>query len=389
MSSVGDRFRSAGESIADPNRELPGWLVKLGTGGWLVLGIAGTFALMSWLFVYSASISIPLLLAIVIGMIAYPLCERMMRYRVPKTAAAGVVLLLLVVIIGGVIWLVFAGVLSQWPAITQQIEQGITELAVELEAAGFDTEAILASFDSATASANMSVTRGALSSVGSMVAEGLAGVLDLIFGLFIGATLLFYVLTDFPTISDWISAHMGGLPRDVSDGIIEDAVSAMRGYFRGTTITGVTVAAVIAIAMMLLGVPLSVTVGVVTFLTCYIPFFGAIISGAFAFIVALGSAGLPTAILLLVIVLLAQNLLQTVISARVMGESLNLHPLVVLVVTMLGGIFGGLLGAALGAPLAALLVNAGKRLSRALKPGAVEGELGISAVALAQEAGQA
>jgi len=51
------------------------------------------------------------------------------------------------------------------------------------------------------------------------------------------------------------------------------------------------------------------------------------------------------------------------LDARIMGDSLNLHPLVVMVVTMLGGIFGGLLGAALGAPATALLLSAGKRLA--------------------------
>lgn len=382
-------MRAAGESIVDPEAELPRWLIKAGTGGWLLLGVAGAIALASWLFAYSSSISIPLLLATVIGMIAYPLCVRMMELRVPKTAAAALVLLLLAVIIGGVVWLVFAGVLAQWPAISAQLEEGAAEVALNLEAAGFDPAAVRTAIENVTATPDVSATRGALSSLGSVVAVGLSGFIELLFGLFIGATLLFYVLTDFPTISNWVSEHMGGLPRNVSDGIIEDAVGAMRGYFRGTTITGVTVAVVITIAMLLLRVPLAFTVGLVTFLTCYIPFFGAIISGAFAFIVALGSVGMPTAILLLIVVLLAQNVLQTVISARVMGDSLNLHPLVVLVVTMLGGIFGGLLGAALGAPLAALLVNAGKRLSHALRPGGPHDKTGVTLVDLEQDTSKA
>jgi predicted PurR-regulated permease PerM len=91
-------------------------------------------------------------------------------------------------------------------------------------------------------------------------------------------------------------------------------------------------------------------------------------SGAFAFLVALSSTGLSSAIILLLIVLLTQNVLQTVMIARMMGDSLRLHPLVVLVVTMLGGIFGGLVGAALGAPLAAMFVNAGKRIAATLEP---------------------
>ncbi len=181
--------------------------------------------------------------------------------------------------------------------------------------------------------------------------------------------LLYYVLSDYPTMTGWLSGHMGRLPVELAEGVIEDAVQAMRGYFRATTITGFAVATVIGATMLIMGVPLAITVALVTFLTCYIPFFGAIISGVFAFFVALSSNGLPTAIALLVIVLLTQNVLQTAINARVMGDSLNLHPLVILVVTMLGGIFAGILGAALAAPLTALVLNAGRRLSAAYQTG--------------------
>jgi len=54
-----------------------------------------------------------------------------------------------------------------------------------------------------------------------------------------------------------------------------------------------------------------------------------------------------------------------------MGESLSLHPIVVLVVTMLGGTFGGLLGAALAAPLTALGVRATARLRRYREAGLI------------------
>lgn len=380
MSTPGDRIRAAGERISQVGLDMPVWFSDLGIAAWLTLGIAAVISLAGWLFVYSASISIPLVLAIVIGMIAYPLCEKMTARGVNKSAAAGLVLILLGAIMVFVVWIVVAGVISQWPNISAQIEAGFAELANQLEAAGWDTAAIKSALEEVRGAASdpgtaTTAAKGALSSV----ASGLSGAIDFLFGLFISATLLFYVLSDFPNMADWVSRHMGRLPRDVSNGIIEDAVGAMRGYFRGTTITGLVVATVIGVAMLLMKVPLAGTVAIVTFLTCYIPFFGAIISGAFAFVVALGANGLPTAIALLVIVLVAQNVLQTVISARVMGDSLDLHPLVVLVVTMLGGIFGGLLGAALGAPLAALFINAGKRLNAALSPGGVGSEAAVLA----------
>jgi len=374
MSKLGDRIRSSGASLSGSSLDaLPNWLTTFGVAGWLLVGIAGALAVIAWFFSTSSSISVPLLLALVIGMVAYPLCEKMTARGLSKSAAAAIVLLLLLAIVVGVVWITIAGIIAQWPSIQDQLQAGATAMLANLEAAGFDVKAIQESFrqaseaTAATGAASNPVTGGLLSSVGSALTTGLSSTIALFFGLFIALTLLFYVLTDFPTVADWLAGHMGGLPKSVGDGILDDAVRAMRGYFRGTTITGFVVALMIGVAMLVLKVPLAMTVALVTFLTCYIPFFGAIISGGFAFVIALGSNGFSTAIILLVIVLIAQNVLQTVINARIMGESLNLHPLVVLVVTMLGGIFGGLLGAALGAPLAALLVSAGKRLSDAFE----------------------
>jgi len=371
--AIEDKIRSAGAQLSKVELGmLPGWLTTAGIGAWLVIGIAAVISLSGWLFVYSASISIPLLLAMVIGMIAYPLCEKMIARGIPKSAAAGIVLLGLFAIVGVAIWITVSGIISQWPAIQAQIDQGIAELGAQLSAAGWDTAALQESLQSLTSKASSSASTpeatGVLSSVFGALSTGLAGIFAFAFGLFIGTTLLFYVLSDWPTLATWIAGHMGSLPVPVGEGILEDAVKAMRGYFNATTITGLVVSSTIFVAMLLMGIPLAFTVALVTFLTCYIPYFGAIISGAFAFFIALGTTGMTEALILLVIVLLAQNVLQTVINARVMGDSLNLHPLVVLVVTMLGGIFGGLLGAALAAPIAALLINAGKRLRTAFGP---------------------
>jgi predicted PurR-regulated permease PerM len=202
---------------------------------------------------------------------------------------------------------------------------------------------------------------GFVSQVFESLASGLSGIFGFFFGVFISVTLLYYILHDFDQVTAWLGSHIG-LPQDLGAGVIEDAIDSMRGYFRGTTLTGVSVAIVIAVGTWLLGVPLAIPIGLVTFITCYIPYFGAIFSGAFAFVIALGTGGLPKAVALLIIVLVAQNVLQTVVSARFMGESLSLHPIVVLVVTMLGGTFAGLLGAALAAPLTALGVRTAARL---------------------------
>lgn len=362
MAKLTDKIRSAGTQFALGGL-VPESVINVGIVSWTVVGVVAVMGIAATFFAMSASITVPLILAMVIGMIAYPLVEKMVAKKVPVAGAAVIVLVFLAAVIAFAAWVVVTGVISQWPAIQAQLQAGLDSASAYLSAAGFNGEALKTALSSPeTASSASTATKGLASSLGSAVASGISGIFALFFGIFISAMLLYYVLTDFDNISRWIGGHMG-LPLEVGLDIVDDAVQALRGYFRATTITGLVVSVTIGLAMLLLSIPLAGAVVIVTFLTCYIPFFGAIISGAFAFLIALGTGGLTQAIAILVIVLIAQNVLQTVINARVMGDSLNLSPLVVLVVTMLGSIFAGLLGAALAAPVTALLISAGKRLS--------------------------
>ena len=361
--ALGDSIRSAGEALSDLDRsDVPAGWVSLGIRAWMLVGMTLAVLILASFLVLSAGVSIPLILAAVIGMISYPLAERLQARGLSAAVAALVVLLLLAAIIVATVWLTVTGIVLQWPTIAASAEAALAEAADTLVALGFDPEALLASVTQALgAEAGTSFLTGVATAIFSSLASGLSGIFGLFFGIFISVTLLYYILSDFTTVSAWTASHLG-LPQDLGEGVVDDAIVSMRGYFKGTTLTGLFVAVVISVGAWLLGVPLALSIGLVTFITCYIPYFGAIFSGAFAFVIALGSAGLTEAITLLVIVLVAQNVLQTVVNARVMGSSLSLHPIVVLVVTMLGGTFAGLLGAALAAPLTATGVRVVARL---------------------------
>ena len=61
------------------------------------------------------------------------------------------------------------------------------------------------------------------------------------------------------------------------------------------------------------------------------------------------------------IVLAANLVLENFVEPKVMGRSLDIHPLVVLVVTALGGLLGGIVGLILAVPA---WVIAGNAISR-------------------------
>ena len=148
--------------------------------------------------------------------------------------------------------------------------------------------------------------------------------------------------------------------------ISSSVITSLRGYFRGVTFVAAFNGVVVGLAALVLGVPLAGTIAVVAFVTAYIPYIGAVVAGAFAVLLALGSQGTGIAIAMLVVVILANGLLQNLFQPFAMGSALNLNPLVVLVVTIGAGCLFGMLGLVLGAPLVSAAVRIAKELGRPL-----------------------
>ena len=117
-----------------------------------------------------------------------------------------------------------------------------------------------------------------------------------------------------------------------------------------------------SIASARLGLPLAATIALVTFITAYVPYLGAIFSGAFAFLIALGSGGADEAFLVLVVVLVAQNVVQTVVQTKLTSDRLRIHPMVNFASTIVGASLAGIVGATLSAPAVAIVMRSAGRL---------------------------
>ena len=164
----------------------------------------------------------------------------------------------------------------------------------------------------------------------------------------------------------WVDRHVG-LPEPVAYTISGAVITSLRGYFRGVTVVAAFNGVVVGLAALLLDVPLAGTIAVVSFVTAYVPYLGAVVAGTFAVLVALGAQGTGVAIAMLVVVLLANGLLQNLVQPFAMGSALHLNPLVVLVVTIGAGCLFGMLGLVLAAPLVSAAVQVVKELNRPLE----------------------
>jgi predicted PurR-regulated permease PerM len=173
---------------------------------------------------------------------------------------------------------------------------------------------------------------------------------------------MYYLLKDSPRIRRSVLAPLEPTLRSEVDSFIGDSCQTLRAYGRGRTVMSATVSAVIGLASLLLGLPLVFTIMVVNFIGGYIPYIGAFLGGGLAVIIALGERGLAEAAVMLVVVLVANLLLENFVEPRVMGRTLDIHPLMVLIVTALGGVIGGIVGLILAIPSAVIASNAISRL---------------------------
>jgi predicted PurR-regulated permease PerM len=128
----------------------------------------------------------------------------------------------------------------------------------------------------------------------------------------------------------------------------------MRLYLIATGLTGLINGVLIAIALLVLGVPLVLPLAVLTFLGGFFPLVGAILAGLVATLVALVDAGFTTALLVVGATILIQQIEGNLLQPIILERAVRLHPLVTVVAVGAGILIGGLLGAFLSVPLVAI-----------------------------------
>ena len=345
----------------------PRWLEDLGRSSWLAVGGIALVVGAIWLLAATETIVGPVLAATIVATVASPVVSSLGR-RMPRAAAAAVVLLALVAVAVLVVVLVVAGIAGQSDEIGRTAGEAAARAQSWLESAGVDR--------SGAAEARSAVEDGVpavLATLLTGLVHGIRGLASLVFGLSLGALSLFFLLKDGPVMRAWADRHLG-VPRQVAQTITSAVIASLRGYFRGVTLIASFNAAVVAVGAIVLDVPLVGTIAVVTFVAAYVPFIGAFVAGTFAVVIALGAHGATTAALMLVVVLLANGLLQNLVQPFAMGAALHLNPLVVLVVTIGAGCLFGTLGLILAAPLLSAAVRITADLGRARALAAAEAE---------------
>jgi putative heme transporter len=332
------------------------WIWRWGASSWLALGIVGVIVVFGLVYSKTHQVIIPLVVAVIIGILLEPAVSFMTRHHIPRWLAALIMLITIIVFVAGFLSIIIYGIATQASAIGNQVKSGaarIQDWLDNLEVSGSFAQWVQQQIEKAWPS----ITNG----VAQEMAGGVHGLASFLLGALIGFFILMFILADDGSIKEFVAGHLG-VPRQTGNMVMNEVYASIRGYFKGTTIIATVDTILVVVVALILRLPLVGAIGLVSFITCYIPSFGGYIGGAFAVLIAIASQGLTAGIIMLVLVILIHTVMQNPVQAIAYGKTLNLHPLLALLVTLIGAVYGGIFGAIIAVPVTAVILKVSREL---------------------------
>ncbi|MDO5501836.1 MAG: AI-2E family transporter [Actinomycetia bacterium] len=186
---------------------------------------------------------------------------------------------------------------------------------------------------------------------------------SVLFAGFLTLVATFLLLAQGDRIFSWF---VGLAPQERRSTIYESGRRAwvtVGTYARMQVVIAAADAIGIGLGAWVLGLPFVVPIVALTFILCFVPIIGAIISGAIVVLVALAFEGFWTAVIMLVIVVAVQQVESDVLSPVLMGKAVDVHPLAVLL-GVAGAVYTlGLVGALFAVPVLAMINTVAKYLT--------------------------
>ena len=186
--------------------------------------------------------------------------------------------------------------------------------------------------------------------------SGLLNIFMVIFNLIIIPVVMFYLLRDFDSINTKILNLIPPKYRKKALELVADIDQVISKFVRGQLMVATLMAGLYIVGLYLSGTPLSLFIGIAAGYANLVPYLGLVIGFIPALILTFLQHPEWSHLLgVLVTFGAVQTLEGMVITPRVVGEEIGLHPVVVILAVMIGAKFFGILGIVIAVPATAVL----------------------------------
>lgn len=321
---------------------------------WLI-----AIAVTGWLLYLLAPVLTPFVAAALLAYVGDPLADRLEKLKLPRTLAVAavflitfVVLALLILMVGPLIKTQVSALFDALPEIARQVEQvWLPTFRGWLQVdAGEDVgiAAFLANYSELFGSWSGKVLMSVGKSGGALVAAVLS--------LFLVPILTFYLLRDW----DYILLHVGAVvpesQRETVFQLARETDEVLGAFLRGQLLVMAALAMIYSLGLSLVGLKFAIAIGVVAGLVSFVPYLGFVFGIALAgMTVALEPNPLWSLVGVVITFTLAQLIEGSILTPKLVGDRIGLHPVIVIFAVVAGGQLFGFFGILLALPAAAVL----------------------------------
>jgi len=198
-----------------------------------------------------------------------------------------------------------------------------------------------------------------ISSITSILWSSVAGLFSFILllaNLVIIPVVMFYLLRDYDLINKKMLSFVPARSREQVLSLIKEIDGVLAGFVRGQLMVGLIMAGLYSIGLFFCGTPMSLFIGLLAGLASLVPYLGLV----FGFVPAAILTFMQTQDWVLVfgvagVFAVVQGLEGMIITPRIVGEKIGLHPVAIILAVLLGAEFFGLVGVIVSVPVAAAL----------------------------------
>lgn len=341
---------------------------------WRMLIIGIVAGLLVFALLYLSVVTLPIVFAIFITALLMPLAQWLRSKGLGRGTSTALAILTGLVVLSGVVSMIVAPAIQGFDAIVASVTSAVTELQNLEVPFGLDPALFTNMIDSAWEQIQSMITDNQDQLVtGALTAGG--AVIQILIGLVLVIALTVYFIHSGDKLMDWIATLLPPKSRPGLRHAADVSYGVMGRYVRGVAMVGLIDAVGIgAFLIFLIETNLAIPLIVLTFVGAFLPIIGAFLTGLLAVLVALVTEGLGTAVIVLVVVILVQQLESNVFAPRVYGQALELPSPVVLIAISIGGILGNIPGMFLATPVAAVLAALLRNRPMTHTSGGPEGE---------------
>ena len=335
---------------------------------WLLISLA------VWALLYQlGSVLMPFVAGLAIGYLLDPPAQRLQRLGLGRVWASvvvlGVVALFFIVLasfLGPVLGRQFVGFVDHLPGYIQRIQELAVAAGADFQAKYGDTlleKLGMASGPGGTFDVQKTIgdfagqaTQWLVSFFKSLLSGG-AALVSLGSLVVITPVVAFYILIDWDKLLSSVDSLIPPAHRDTVHGILHDIDRALAGFLRGQSIVCLILGLWYGIGLSLIGLNFGFLIGFSAGMLSFVPYVGSMLALVLSVIIAIvqGWPSWTMTLMALAVVGSGQFLEGNVLSPKLVGESVGLHPVWLMFALLAFGSMFGFVGLLIAVPVAAAL----------------------------------